>query len=479
MEPFEIQEYIKNRSVEAAELPLESSAAFEFGDLCDQIKAAFFKEWEREENPKSMLDIQKRAIIGYEKESAYFKDRIGDLLRRMGAWDTPHPPWYTTLTEGVYQENWGLAGISEWFGPDFSSSSSAKIIGERIYFLQEGKMALKPQKISKARKEQLIRAFLLLNPEERLDKTYHETYLLDGTRVTIYAEPMAKKEQAAIVFRRYIIPILSFEEQARRKTIPAEAIPFLRQMVQIGFNVVFLGAVRTAKTTFLTTWQSYEDPSLEGVMVETDPEIPLHRILPQAPILQLLADGQELSRISKSLLRSDADYFILAEARDGIALNTAVKIAGKGTKRMKLTFHSGDPDQFPLEAAEEIVQATGGDLFMTMRRVATGFDYLFHFIQLSDKREKRLNSIRELNCSEDGRITVSPICAYDALDDSWMFYDRVGAQKRGYALTSDPKAFQDMQKCLRELAAASPIRNGPAPIKEKETHGPVPHGSVD
>ncbi len=386
----------------------------------------------------------------------------------MGACDTPYPPWYAGLTEGIYQENWGLAGISEWFTEEYAHSSSAKIIGERIYFLREGRMVLQPQKISATRKEQLIRAFLLLNPEERLDKTYHETYLLDGTRVTIYAEPMAKKGQSSIVFRRYIVPILSFEEQSRRRTIPAEAIPLLHQMVRIGFSVVFLGAVRTAKTTFLTTWQSYEDPSLEGVMVETDPEIPLHQILPQAPILQLLADGQELSRISKSLLRSDADYFILAEARDGIALNTAVKIAGKGTKRLKLTFHSGDPDQFPLEAAEEIVQATGGDLPMTMRRVASGFDYLLHFIQLNDKREKRLKSIREMSCGEDGKISISPICEYDILSDSWTFYDRIGTKKRLFALSSDPNAFREMQRLLQDLAGASPIPNAPA-AEGKET----------
>ena len=63
-----------------------------------------------------------------------------------------------------------------------------------------------PQTISRARFEQLIKAFLLLNPEERMDREYHETYLLDGTRVTIFTEPMAKKGQASMIFRRYLIP---------------------------------------------------------------------------------------------------------------------------------------------------------------------------------------------------------------------------------------------------------------------------------
>ena len=147
-------------------------------------------------------------------------------------------------------------------------------------------MCLKPQTISKERREQMIRAFLLLTPEERLDKEFHEVYMLDGTRVTIFGGGMTKGGQDAIIFRRYIIPNYSFEEQAARGTISEGAIPLFKDMVKLGYNIAFTGAVRTAKTTFLSTWQSYEDRSLEGVLVETDPEIPIHLIMPEAPILQ-------------------------------------------------------------------------------------------------------------------------------------------------------------------------------------------------
>ena len=123
-------------------------------------------------------------------------------------------------------------------------------------------MVLKEQRISEPRKDQLIKAFLLLTPELRMDSDYYEVYLLDGTRVTVYMEPMAKKGSSSIVFRRYTVPTLSLEEQAKRKTIPFSAIPMLKAMAGVGYNVAFLGAVRTAKTTFLSTWQSLEDPSL-------------------------------------------------------------------------------------------------------------------------------------------------------------------------------------------------------------------------
>ena len=451
---FDFNEYISREEVKAS--PEDSCEAFY--KLCAEIKEKFYRDWESSGQSSAMLEIQKRAIIGYEKEKRFFLEKIERLISEADAKATVFPCWYSDLTDAVYQENWGLAGISEWFSGAYAGSSSAKIIGQRIYFMEEGRMVLKKQTISESRKSQLIRAFLLLTPGKRYGSEYYEVYLLDGTRVTVYTEPMAKSGQSALVFRRYLIPSLSFEEQAKRGTIPHAAIPLFKAMAGIGYNVVFMGAVRTAKTTFLATWQSYEDPTLEGVLVETDPEIPMHEILPKAPIIQLIADGDELLNISKNLLRSDADYFILAEARDGTALDTAVKIACKGTKRMKMTFHSRDPRRFPLETATEIVKTTGGDLPLTMQMVASAFDYLFHFVQLSDKSKKRLKGIYQMCCDEMGTFHVEQICAYDFASESWTFKNEIGNDKKAYGLESDPELFCRFENELRMLAEAGSVK---------------------
>ena len=432
-----------------------------FRDLCGRVRTAFYRDWDAGGNTEAALKIQKKAIIGCEREKTFFKTRILEIVSALGAGDTAFPPWYSDLADAVYHENWGLSGLAEWFSPRFSGSSSAKIVADRIYFMDGGRMRLMPQRIERSRLDQMIRAFLLLSPRERMDRSYYEAYLLDGTRVTIYTEPMAKAEQPCIVLRRYLIPELSFEEQAARGTIPYAAIPLFRAMVQIGFNVVFIGAVRTAKTTFLATWQSCEDPALEGVMVETDPEIPLHRILPGAPVMQLIADGEDLKGISKNLLRSDADYFILAEARDGIALDTAVRLAAKGTKRMKMTFHSRRPDCFALEAATEIVKATGGDLELTMRLTAQSFDYIFHFTSPgADRSVKKLDSIYQMSCSPDGAPEYVPICRYDHEKECWTFTDHIGEDKLQYAKSSSLEGLDKMRQALAELSKAGPVRAG-------------------
>lgn len=424
-----------------------------FYTLCGKVKTAFYRDWEAGGSTAAALEIQKKAIIGCEREKTFFKTRIMEIVSAMGAGETVFPPWYSELSDAVYHENWGLAGLAEWFGPEYAGSSSAKIVADRIYFMDKGRMRLMPQRMERSRLDQMIRAFLLLSPRERMDRSYYEAYLLDGTRVTIYTEPMAKADQPCIVLRRYLIPKLSFEEQAARGTIPKAAIPLFRAMVQIGFNVVFTGAVRTAKTTFLSTWQSCEDPTLEGVMVETDPEIPLHRILPDSPIMQLIADGEELKSISRNLLRSDADYFILAEARDGIALDTAVRLAAKGSRRMKMTFHSRRPESFALEAATEIVKATGGDLALTMRMVASAFDYIFHFVSPgADRSVKRLESICQMSCRPDGTPEFRTLCRYDYEKCCWHFSNCIGEDKLQYALSSSPAGLKAMRQALEELS---------------------------
>ena len=459
MDKFSFSGYISSferRREPAADKDLES-----FRSLCSRVRTAFHRDWDAGGNTEAALEIQKKAIIGCEREKTFFKTRILEIVSSMGADKTAFPPWYSDLADAVYHENWGLSGLAEWFSPRFEKSSSAKIVADRIYFMDGGRMRLMPQRVERSRLDQMIRAFLLLSLRERMDRSYYETYLLDGTRVTIYTEPMAKADQPCVVLRRYLIPELSFEEQALRGTIPYGAIPLFKAMVQIGFNVVFIGAVRTAKTTFLSTWQSCEDPSLEGVMVETDPEIPLHRILPGAPVMQLIADGEALKGISKNLLRSDADYFILAEARDGIALDTAVRLAAKGTKRMKMTFHSRRPESFALEAATEIVKATGGDLGLTMRLVAQSFDYIFHFTSPGpDRSVKKLESIYQISCRADGSAEYVPVCRYSHEKDCWTFTDHIGEDKLQYARISSLEGLKKMRTALAELSAMGPVPAG-------------------
>ncbi len=454
MGKFYLEDYIREDLQNEYRILSEEDIEKEFMKLCKDINEEFDKEWNSEtQNMADILDIQKKAIIGYEKETAYFKDKINEYLKSTSQENARFPAYYNSLADAVYHQNWGLAGMAEWFNEEYRQSSSAKIIGDRIYFMENGRMVLKNQKISQERREQFVRALMLRTPEERMDKDFHELYLLDGTRITVYSDNLTKKNQDAIIFRRYIVPDYSFEEQARRHTIPPEAINIFKNMVKIGYNTAFVGAVRSAKSTFLSTWQSYENPELEGVLIETDPEIPLHIIMKNSPIIQIVADNERLMNVSKNLLRSDADYFILAEARDGVALDMAVRIANKGSRRMKMTFHCSDPQDFCYDAAVEIARKYNVDIESTMKKVAKSFHYIFHFVQLQDKSQKRLKGIYEVCPDENnGQISVVRICKYNYDTDDWSFYYHMGADKKIIGYEEDISAFNRFDSLLKSLA---------------------------
>jgi pilus assembly protein CpaF len=174
--------------------------------------------------------------------------------------------------------------------------------------------------------------------------------------------------------------------------------------------------------------------------------------------LQLIADNEKLKHLSKNLLRSDADYFILAEARDGIALDTAVKIASKGTRRMKITFHTRDPLDFCYDVASEIVKSLGGNLDSTAGKVASSFDYIFHFVQLKNKNQKRLKSIYELGLDRNTReISMKEICRYDYRSDDWRWEYAASEEKMAVGEEEDAEM---LEVFLNELKTLSTGRGG-------------------
>ena len=452
MEKFYLDEYLRQGLIKGIEVPLG------FEELCRNINLEFQKEWETSDNMGRMLEIQKNAIIGYEKEVLYFKNKIKQYVKQNGYEHTAFPSWYSSLEDAVYHENWGLAGIAQWFTPAFQHSSSCKVIGDRIYFQEGGKAILKPQRISKERREQLIRAFLLLTPEERLDKDFHELYTREGIRITVFRGSAVKENQDVMVFRRYIIPNYTFEEQVARGTIPAESVPLMKNMVRLGYSVAITGAMRSGKTSFLATMQAYEDENLEGVMLETDPEISLHKLMPKAPIVQILAKDDDMKTVVKHLLRSDADYLIMAEARDGLALDTVLRMASKGTRRMKITFHERNPENFPYDVAAEIQLSLGGNVEAIAKRAADSFDYIFHFVQLRDKSQKRLKGIYEMSMDKaKDTINIVQICKYDYEGDSWKWKNYIGDEKVRDGMEEDQAAFREFASNIAELADNSPM----------------------
>jgi pilus assembly protein CpaF len=458
-EEFYIDKFLSGKKRATKASGKYSSDKEAFLNLCRLVQSYFEEQWSRAQGQElKILERQTKALIGIPDHVNYFKDLIGKYLVDNAKASTPYPRWYKSLIDGIFHEVWGLAGISAWM--DMPESSSAKIIGERIYYLIDGKMKLQEQKISAERFGALKKALLLLTPEISQNRPNIEILMYSGQRVTIYGGSLTKQGQDIMVFRKYVVINYTLKEQARRGTIPQESIPMLKSLAQVGFNILFCGAVRTAKTTMLATFQMLEDPSLEGVLIESNAEIPLHNLMPKSPIMQLVADGEKLSGITKQLMRSDGDYIICGEARDGDMLNLLVEIANRGTRHCKSTIHLTDAYDLPYDIANMIVNKKGGSLEHTTIKVAKSFHYVFSFIQLADRSKKRLKGIYELRYDYiTHKIFIHEIARYELETDSWTFSYDVGLDKKAIAKEENYKSFLTFKKELKMLAQKFPIKN--------------------
>ncbi|MCL4378512.1 MAG: CpaF/VirB11 family protein [Actinobacteria bacterium] len=456
-EEFYIDNYLNNIKSSSAAGKKYLSEAEIFLSLCHSVQSYFEDQWNKAEGQESkILERQTKALIGIPDHVNYFKDLIGKYLEDNAKTNIAYPKWYKSLTDGIFHEVWGLAGISAWM--DMPESSSAKIIGDRIYYLIDGKMVLQEQKISAQRFGALKKALLLLTPQIPQSSPNIEILMYSGQRVTFYGGSLTKSGQDITVFRKYVVFNYTLEEQARRKTIPKEAVSMLKSLAKVGFNILFCGAVRTAKTTMLTTFELLEDPDLEGVLIESNAEIPLHELMPQSPIMQLVADGEELAGITKQLMRSDGDYIICGEARDGNMLNLLVEIANRGTRHCKSTIHLTDVFDLPYDIANMIVGKKGGSLDHTIIKVAKSFHYVFSFIQLPDRSKKRLKGIYEVRYNyKTHRISIHEICRYELESDSWTFFYDIGSDKEAIAREENYQAFLSYGKELKILAEKFPM----------------------
>lgn len=436
----------------------------DFFNLCDAVEEILEREWSSSEEWEKQirLEREKKAIMGYEEETNFYKRKIEELLENIPSVSQMIiPPWYKNPSEGIFAELYGLAGLAPWVydeTDEYKNSSSAKLIGDRMYCLIDGKSELQPQRISENRRKQLKRAFLLATPKERTEKGFHEVYLHNGIRITIYSGDRTKAGQDVMVFRKYVLRELTFEKLAELGTIPPDSVELFKVMVKLGFNVLFSGQVRAGKTAFMQVWQKNEDTSLEGLAISTDPETPWHSIMPGAPIMQILADGKELESIYKSLLRGDNDYILLEEMRDAAAFKLAIDITSIGTVRSKATIHSGNPADIPYKMASAVLSEYGGNMKAMIAQICRNFHYVFQLYQVpADRSVKKLKSISEYryDASKD-TVSIHTICMYDEKTGKWKWKYDIGEDKKDMGKLQ-PDEFKRMESMLKLLEKRNPL----------------------
>lgn len=462
---FDLYEYLEGKKRDQNDHTIgsqeEEESYLDFFNLCEDVRVEINRQYKLESQDADLVTIQRGAIMGHQKEMDFYKDKIRKIILANKMLDVLVPPWYKSLEDGIFAEIFGFCGLTPWIydeKPEYLQSTSAKIIGENIYFLLEGRCVLQRQKISRQRLDQLKRALLLGYPKERLETGIHEVYLTNGIRVTIFSGDLIKEGEDVLVLRKYVLRNLSFEGLAHLGTIDYDAVTLLEEMAKDGFNVIFSGPVRSGKTTFLQTWQSYEDKSLEGVSISTDTETDWKTIMGDAPFMQLVADGKDMEKVVKPLLRGDNDYIILEEMRDATAFNFAIDITSIGTRRTKATIHSSRPMDIPYNMARKVAFQYGGKIEDIVLQIHKNFHFIFHMdTDRNNPGKKVLASITELLWDREmEKPYCRTLCKFDQDGGVW----RWAKESERFAMEKDYlglDAVNCLKKKLEKLYGKSPL----------------------
>lgn len=442
------------------------SGATQFRHLCSQVKR-YVDDIITAEHAESDYgtEVQRNALMGKPDAVRYFTGMVNKYLHEHVHEGVEYPSCHTSLVEAVYHEVWGYSVLASWFVD--KECQSAKVIGERVYYLINGRQKMQNFTIPKERREQLINALLLNTPQKTRNTPYVEMNLLTGERITLFNRNVTAQGQDVIVLRKYTVQRYTWEEMAKRGTVDPASLPLMKSFCTVGFNVLFTGPVRSGKTTMLETWQAYEDATLEGVSIEATDEIKFHRLMPGSPIMSLLSNEEDISDVIRPVLRSDADYLVLAEARTGAEFDLMIRLANKGTNRCKTTMHSTHVRELVYDIADEVLTVRPNAKYETLLfKVASAYHYVVQLAsEYNDKAQKRLMGIYEI-CPDRQNNTISmwKICAYDTASGTWKWSFHVGEDKRELARTENYPDFLTFLDELKKMEGRSPLAQEDARI---------------
>ena len=89
---FSLDDYLSRQA--AGQREEKTDAEISFDAVCDMVRTAFDKEWnETDDDAKNRkLEREKKAIIGFEEETRFYKEKIREILREKKLSECTFPP---------------------------------------------------------------------------------------------------------------------------------------------------------------------------------------------------------------------------------------------------------------------------------------------------------------------------------------------------------------------------------------------------
>lgn len=238
-----------------------------------------------------------------------------------------------------------------------------------------------------------------------------DTRLKDGSRVNIVLSPIAI-DGSSVTIRKFPEQPMQMEQLIELGAISEEAVEFLKQLVQAGYNIFISGGTGAGKTTFLNALSAYIPAEERLITIEDSAELQIHSIPNLIRLETRTANTEGVREITirdliRTSLRMRPDRIIVGECRGAETLDM-LQAMNTGHDGSISTGHANS-SQDMLKRLETMV-LMGMDLPLSAIRgqIASGIQILVHLGRLRDCSRKVLN-IDEIDGIKDGEIQLHSI----------------------------------------------------------------------
>lgn len=247
-----------------------------------------------------------------------------------------------------------------------------------------------------------------------------DTRLYDGSRVNIVLDPISISG-AAVTIRKFPKDSITMAKLVQLGSITAEAVRFLKGLVENGYNIFISGGTGSGKTTFLNALSGFIPQEERIITIEDSAELRIEHIdnLVSLECRQANVEGENavtIRELIRTSLRMRPSRIIVGEVRGAEALDM-LQAMNTGHDGSLSTGHGNSPHDM-LSRLEVMTMMAGEELpLMAIRgQIASAIDIMVHLGRMRDGSRKVLN-ISQIEGMKESDIKLSTLFEYRQEED--------------------------------------------------------------
>lgn len=428
---FDINSFIEENRVTVEKEEKSVSTTTMFNEVVELVKTHFASIFSEDNVPAAekvkRQSLEHKAILGEEEAENIITEEIQAFLRDNNLLGVRFPGVFESLQQAIYHELYRFGVFYKW--KKFADSPSAMIQGKEIWFKVNGEFVKQEEELrDEEHINEIIRIFQVGSKRLKLNESNPQAEIetKDGLRIKIMIPPAAL--MPTIVFRRFVVKVFSFNEQASRNTIPFEDIPLFNNLANLYLNTIIAGEVESGKSTMLKTFYGARDPKKVAILIETSPETFLKRDFPDRLVHDFYTVHGDIKKVIADALRIDHDYLIVQEVR-GLEAEGAIGGTERGTRGLLMTYHITDPGNTPIQLAQHIIDEFPNRRQVNeIRRISKTLDIGLTMATLEGNK-KKLTSLYEIcyDIHED-KAWINYLILYNEKTGQWEYNSNVSEQ---------------------------------------------------